>query len=159
MAGHSKWANIQHRKGRQDEKRGKIWTRAIREITVAARQGGGQLGRQHRLGGEVGGRKVEPGQCQLALGLGDGGEIIVAARIEQLTREVCGHATNPSDHHIGKDRPTPAIQQMPHYRSYSFQHRIAMVLLAQQGGFHGFSRLELGSTIHHRPILSVAWLN
>ena len=41
MAGHSKWANIQHRKGRQDEKRGKIWTRVIREITVAARQGGG----------------------------------------------------------------------------------------------------------------------
>ena len=32
MAGHSKWANIQHRKGRQDEKRGKIWTRVIREI-------------------------------------------------------------------------------------------------------------------------------
>ena len=41
MAGHSKWANIQHRKGRQDEKRGKLWTRAIREITVAARTGGG----------------------------------------------------------------------------------------------------------------------
>jgi YebC/PmpR family DNA-binding regulatory protein len=40
MAGHSKWANIQHRKGRQDEKRGKVWTRIIREITVAARQGG-----------------------------------------------------------------------------------------------------------------------
>lgn len=39
MAGHSKWANIQHRKGRQDEKRGKIWTRIIREIMVAARQG------------------------------------------------------------------------------------------------------------------------
>jgi YebC/PmpR family DNA-binding regulatory protein len=41
VAGHSKWANIQHRKGRQDEKRGKIWTRVIREITVAARTGGG----------------------------------------------------------------------------------------------------------------------
>lgn len=40
MAGHSKWANIQHRKGRQDEKRGKVWTRIIREIIVAARQGG-----------------------------------------------------------------------------------------------------------------------
>ncbi|MEZ5644127.1 MAG: YebC/PmpR family DNA-binding transcriptional regulator [Burkholderiaceae bacterium] len=40
MAGHSKWANIQHRKGRQDEKRGKIWTRVIREISVAARSGG-----------------------------------------------------------------------------------------------------------------------
>jgi transcriptional/translational regulatory protein YebC/TACO1 len=41
VAGHSKWANIQHRKGRQDEKRGKIWTRIIREIMVAARNGGG----------------------------------------------------------------------------------------------------------------------
>ena len=41
MAGHSKWANIQHRKGRQDEKRGKIWTRLIREIVVAALHGAG----------------------------------------------------------------------------------------------------------------------
>jgi YebC/PmpR family DNA-binding regulatory protein len=49
MAGHSKWANIQHRKGRQDEKRGKIWTRVIREITVAARQGGGDLALNPRL--------------------------------------------------------------------------------------------------------------
>ena len=49
MAGHSKWANIQHRKGRQDEKRGKIWTRVIREITVAARQGGGDLSANPRL--------------------------------------------------------------------------------------------------------------
>jgi hypothetical protein len=40
MAGHSKWANIQHRKGRQDEKRGKIWTRIIREIMVAAARAG-----------------------------------------------------------------------------------------------------------------------
>ncbi len=43
MAGHSKWANIQHRKGRQDEKRGKVWTRVIREIMVAARAGGGDM--------------------------------------------------------------------------------------------------------------------
>ncbi|TAM44429.1 MAG: YebC/PmpR family DNA-binding transcriptional regulator [Burkholderiaceae bacterium] len=49
MSGHSKWANIQHRKGRQDEKRGKIWTRIIREITVAARAGGGDLGANPRL--------------------------------------------------------------------------------------------------------------
>jgi YebC/PmpR family DNA-binding regulatory protein len=49
VAGHSKWANIQHRKGRQDEKRGKIWTRIIREITVAARQGGGDLSANPRL--------------------------------------------------------------------------------------------------------------
>jgi len=49
MAGHSKWANIQHRKGRQDEKRGKVWTRVIREIMVAARQGGGDAGANPRL--------------------------------------------------------------------------------------------------------------
>lgn len=49
MAGHSKWANIQHRKGRQDEKRGRVWTRIIREIVVAARQGGGDLGMNPRL--------------------------------------------------------------------------------------------------------------
>ena len=41
MAGHSKWANIQHRKGRQDEKRQRVWTRVVREIMVAARTGGG----------------------------------------------------------------------------------------------------------------------
>jgi YebC/PmpR family DNA-binding regulatory protein len=49
VAGHSKWANIQHRKGRQDEKRGKFWTRVIREIMVAARQGGGDLQVNPRL--------------------------------------------------------------------------------------------------------------
>ncbi len=49
MAGHSKWANIQHRKGRQDEKRGRIWTRIIREIMVAARQGGGDVDANPRL--------------------------------------------------------------------------------------------------------------
>jgi YebC/PmpR family DNA-binding regulatory protein len=49
MAGHSKWANIQHRKGRQDEKRGKVWTRIIREITVAARQGGADISANPRL--------------------------------------------------------------------------------------------------------------
>jgi YebC/PmpR family DNA-binding regulatory protein len=49
VAGHSKWANIQHRKGRQDEKRGKIWTRVIREIMVAARSGGADLNANPRL--------------------------------------------------------------------------------------------------------------
>ena len=49
VAGHSKWANIQHRKGRQDEKRGKVWTRIIREIMVAARQGGGDPTANPRL--------------------------------------------------------------------------------------------------------------
>lgn len=49
MAGHSKWANIQHRKGRQDEKRGRIWTRLTREIIVAARNGGGDPAMNPRL--------------------------------------------------------------------------------------------------------------
>ncbi|MDR2219312.1 MAG: YebC/PmpR family DNA-binding transcriptional regulator [Methylobacillus sp.] len=49
MAGHSKWANIQHRKGRQDAKRGKIFTRLIKEITVAAKLGGGDATLNPRL--------------------------------------------------------------------------------------------------------------
>ncbi|HTP96681.1 MAG TPA: YebC/PmpR family DNA-binding transcriptional regulator [Burkholderiales bacterium] len=49
MAGHSKWANIQHRKGRQDAKRGKIFTKLIKEITVGARQGGGDPNFNPRL--------------------------------------------------------------------------------------------------------------
>ena len=49
MAGHSKWANIQHRKGRQDAKRGKIFTRLIKEITVAAKMGGGDPNMNPRL--------------------------------------------------------------------------------------------------------------
>jgi YebC/PmpR family DNA-binding regulatory protein len=49
MAGHSKWANIQHRKGRQDAKRGKIFTRLIKEITVSARMGGGDPNSNPRL--------------------------------------------------------------------------------------------------------------
>jgi YebC/PmpR family DNA-binding regulatory protein len=49
MAGHSKWANIQHRKGAQDAKRGKLFTKLIREITVAARIGGGDPASNPRL--------------------------------------------------------------------------------------------------------------
>ena len=49
MAGHSKWANIQHRKNRQDEKRGKLFTRLIKEITVAAKLGGADLSANPRL--------------------------------------------------------------------------------------------------------------
>ena len=49
MAGHSKWANIQHRKGRQDAKRGKIFTRLIKEITVASRLGGADVAINPRL--------------------------------------------------------------------------------------------------------------
>jgi YebC/PmpR family DNA-binding regulatory protein len=49
MAGHSKWANIQHRKNRQDARRGKLFTKLIREITVAAKMGGGDPGANPRL--------------------------------------------------------------------------------------------------------------
>ncbi len=49
MAGHSKWANIQHRKGAQDKKRGKLFTKLIREITIAAKMGGSDLDANPRL--------------------------------------------------------------------------------------------------------------
>jgi YebC/PmpR family DNA-binding regulatory protein len=49
MAGHSKWANIQHRKNRQDAKRGSLWTKIIREVTVAARDGGADPAMNPRL--------------------------------------------------------------------------------------------------------------
>ncbi|AKU24042.1 YebC/PmpR family DNA-binding transcriptional regulator [Massilia sp. NR 4-1] len=49
MAGHSKWANIKHKKAATDAKRGKIWTRLIKEITVAARMGGGDVNANPRL--------------------------------------------------------------------------------------------------------------
>ena len=49
MAGHSKWANIRFRKGAQDAKRGKIFTKLVREITQAARDGGGELDTNPRL--------------------------------------------------------------------------------------------------------------
>ena len=59
MAGHSKWANIQHRKGRQDAKRGKIFTKIIKEITVAARLGGGDADMNPRLRSAVAEAKEE----------------------------------------------------------------------------------------------------
>ena len=49
MAGHSKWANIKHRKAAQDAKRGKIFTKLIREITVSARMGGPEVNDNPRL--------------------------------------------------------------------------------------------------------------
>jgi YebC/PmpR family DNA-binding regulatory protein len=49
MAGHSKWANIKHRKAAQDKKRGKVWTKLIREVTIAAREGGGDPNANPRL--------------------------------------------------------------------------------------------------------------
>ncbi len=59
MAGHSKWANIQHRKGRQDAKRGKIFTKIIKEITVSARLGGGDPAMNPRLRAAIAEAKEE----------------------------------------------------------------------------------------------------
>lgn len=59
MSGHSKWANIKHRKGAQDAKRGKIFTRLIKEITVAARSGGGDVDANPRLRSAVAAAKAE----------------------------------------------------------------------------------------------------
>ena len=49
MAGHSKWANIRHRKGAQDKKRAKVFTKIIKEITISARMGGGEISSNPRL--------------------------------------------------------------------------------------------------------------
>ena len=49
MAGHSKWANIKHKKAKEDAKRGKVFTRLIRELTIAARHGGSDPGSNPRL--------------------------------------------------------------------------------------------------------------
>lgn len=49
MAGHSKWANIKHKKAANDKKRGKIWTKLLREVTVAAKEGGGDINANPRL--------------------------------------------------------------------------------------------------------------
>jgi len=49
MAGHSKWANIKHKKAANDKKRGKIWTKLLREVTVAAKEGGGEIEMNPRL--------------------------------------------------------------------------------------------------------------
>ncbi len=59
MAGHSKWANIQHRKGRQDAKRGKLFTKLIREITISAKLGGGDPDANPRLRAAIDGAKSQ----------------------------------------------------------------------------------------------------
>ena len=59
MSGHSKWATIKHKKGALDAKRGKIFTRLIKEITMAAKQGGGDVDKNPRLRGAVAAAKAE----------------------------------------------------------------------------------------------------
>ena len=76
MAGHSKWANIKHRKGAQDQKRGKIFTKLIKEITIASRIAGGDLDSNPRLRKAVSNAKsnnVPAGNIERAIkkGIGD----------------------------------------------------------------------------------------
>jgi YebC/PmpR family DNA-binding regulatory protein len=93
MAGHSKWANIQHRKGRQDAKRGKVFTRLIKEITVAARMGGGDPGSNPRLRLAVDkatGENMPKDNIERAIKRGSGG--LDGANYEQIRYEGYGPA-------------------------------------------------------------------
>lgn len=93
MAGHSKWANIQHRKGAQDAKRGKIFTRYIREITIAARMGGGDIDANPRLRAAVTAAKgvnMPKDNIERAISRGAGGSD--ADNIEEIRYEGYGQA-------------------------------------------------------------------
>ncbi|MCZ6869486.1 MAG: YebC/PmpR family DNA-binding transcriptional regulator [Gammaproteobacteria bacterium] len=91
MAGHSKWANIKHRKARQDAKRGKLWTKLIREITVAARLHGGVEEDNPRLRAAVDNAltaNMPRDTIDRAISRGAGGE--EGANVEELTYEGYG---------------------------------------------------------------------
>jgi len=91
MAGHSKWANIKHRKARQDAKRGKLWTKLIREITVAARLGGGEPADNPRLRAAVDkglGANMPRDTIDRAIARGAGGG--EGSDVEELTYEGYG---------------------------------------------------------------------
>lgn len=88
MAGHSKWANIKHRKSRQDAKRAKVWTKVIRELTVASRLGGPNLNDNPRLRAAVDGALAvnmpkDTIDRAIARGAGDGDE----GRVEEVVYE------------------------------------------------------------------------
>ncbi len=88
MAGHSKWANIKHRKARQDAKRGKLWTKILREVTVAARLGGGDPDDNPRLRVAVDkslGANVPKDTIERAIARGAGGD--EGANVEELVYE------------------------------------------------------------------------
>jgi YebC/PmpR family DNA-binding regulatory protein len=88
MAGHSKWANIKHRKARQDAKRGKLWTKILREVTVAARLGGGDPNDNPRLRVAVDkslGANVPKDTIERAIARGAGGDD--GANVEELVYE------------------------------------------------------------------------
>lgn len=91
MAGHSKWANIKHRKARQDAKRAKMWTKVIREVTVAARIGGGNVEDNPRLRAAVDNAlsvNMPRDTIDRAVKRGAGGED--GADVEELTYEGYG---------------------------------------------------------------------
>ena len=91
MAGHSKWANIKHRKARQDAKRAKVWTKVIREITVAARLGGGAVEDNPRLRAAVDNAlsvNMPRDTIDRAIARGAGGQ--EGADVEELTYEGYG---------------------------------------------------------------------
>ena len=91
MAGHSKWANIQHRKGRQDKKRGKLFTKLIKEITVAARIGGGDQDSNPRLRAAVDKAKSQSmpkDNIDRAIVKGSGGD--EGSNLEEVTYEGYG---------------------------------------------------------------------
>jgi YebC/PmpR family DNA-binding regulatory protein len=91
MAGHSKWANIKHRKARQDVKRGKLWSKLIREVTVAARMGGGVPDDNPRLRAAVDGAlgaNMPKDTIERAILRGAGGS--EGADVEELTYEGYG---------------------------------------------------------------------
>jgi YebC/PmpR family DNA-binding regulatory protein len=93
MAGHSKWANIKHKKAREDAKRGKIFTKLIREITVAAKLGGGDEGANPRLRAAVDtalGANMTKDTIQRAVTRGAGGED--GSDMDELTYEGYGPA-------------------------------------------------------------------
>jgi len=90
MAGHSKWANIQHRKGRQDKKRGKLFTKLAREITVAAKEGGPDSESNPRLRLAVDkakGQSMPKDNIDRAIKRGSGD--LDGANYEEITYEGC----------------------------------------------------------------------
>lgn len=92
MSGHSKWANIKHRKGAQDAKRGKIFTRIIKELTIAARDGGGEPATNPRLRTAIQnakGANMPKDTMERAIKKGAGGEGI---SLQEMTFE--GYAAN-----------------------------------------------------------------
>jgi len=91
MAGHSKWANIKHRKASQDAKRGKLWTKLIREITVAARLGGAEVDDNPRLRAAVDkglGANMPKDTIERAIARGAGGQD--GSDVEELVYEGYG---------------------------------------------------------------------